>query len=466
MKKKIIIITSIIFLVGIVSSYKIHSFSAIKNYFSWETKEKIIKYLLPYKFINILENEITKKNEIIKNKNKIISSLINQEIFIFKNQKYLNDKRLKVKYFKNENFMNYGPRAYFAKDNRNLYLVSGTTQTYFTKIVDLDNEKSNERKIEFKKIPNNLTLLLGKDFIEENQTITKGVEIINENIFISLVKKDDNDCHTNSIFKAKLNSENLNFDLFFDTKMCLPYFDNSSGGNVSIYKSKNILMTIGDWVWADEDIFPTESGYSPQNKNDFLGKILSINLNNPDDINMMALGTRNSQGLFYDQINDLIFFSDHGPQGGDEINVIKPEYSLPNYGWPIASYGEHYGYPENKNTKKYLRAPLNKPHKKYNFVEPIKYFPNESPAVSQIIKSNKFGNHDDDIIVIYLATLGDTNYGSKSIFKYELNKDFSIKNEEIYSIGERIRDMIYLSEINKIILYLETSGSIAILENS
>ena len=83
--------------------------------------------------------------------------------------------------------------------------------------------------------------MLGKDFIEENQTITKGVEIINENIFISLVKKDDNDCHTNSIFKAKLNSENLNFDLFFDTKMCLPYFDNSSGGNVSIYKSEKIF---------------------------------------------------------------------------------------------------------------------------------------------------------------------------------------------------------------------------------
>ena len=69
--------------------------------------------------------------------------------------------------------MNYGPRAYFAKDNRNLYLVSGTTQTYFTKIVDLDNEKSNERKIEFKKVLNNLTLLLGKDFIEEIKLLQK-----------------------------------------------------------------------------------------------------------------------------------------------------------------------------------------------------------------------------------------------------------------------------------------------------
>ena len=70
------------------------------------------------------------------------------------------------------------------------------------------------------------------------------------------------------------------------------------------------------------------------------------------------MGTRNSQGMFYDKINDLIFFLDHGPQGSDEINVIKPEYKLPNFGWPIVSYGEHYGFPENKNIQKYKRARL------------------------------------------------------------------------------------------------------------
>ena len=34
----------------------------------------------------------------------------------------------------------------------------------------------------------------------------------------------------------------------------------------------------------------------------------------------------------------------------------------------------------------------------------------------------------------------------------------------MYVIDERVRDMIYLEQINKIIIYLETSGSIALLE--
>ena len=235
-------------------------------------------------------------------------------------------------------------------------------------------------------------------------------------------------------------------------------------GNIINYKDKKLLITIGDWVWANEEIFPIDSNLSPQDKDDYLGKILSIDLNNPKKVKIIAMGTRNSQGMFYDKINDLIFFSDHGPQGGDEINVIKPEYKLPNFGWPIVSYGEHYGFPENKNIQKYKRAPLKKSHIDYGFIEPLKYFSLASPAVSQIIKTNKFENYNDDSIIIYQATLGDTNYGSKSVFKFELNKKLEIINEEMYVINERVRDMIYLEQINKIILYLETSGSIALLE--
>ena len=48
-------------------------------------------------------------------------------------------------------------------------------------------------------------------------------------------------------------------------------------------------------------------------------------------------------------------------QKGDEINIIK---NLSNYTilWPISSYGEHYGHPEN-NSKLYKFAPLYKSHK-------------------------------------------------------------------------------------------------------
>ena len=45
------------------------------------------------------------------------------------------------------------------------------------------------------------------------------------------------------------------------------------------------------------------------------------------------------KGLAIDLEHDFIWEHEHGPQGGDEINLIKPGN---NYGWPILSYGINY----------------------------------------------------------------------------------------------------------------------------
>lgn len=50
-------------------------------------------------------------------------------------------------------------------------------------------------------------------------------------------------------------------------------------------------------------------------------------------------GNRNVQGLVYDESNDLIYATEHGPKGGDELNLIKKGA---NYGWPIITYGIGY----------------------------------------------------------------------------------------------------------------------------
>lgn len=52
-----------------------------------------------------------------------------------------------------------------------------------------------------------------------------------------------------------------------------------------------------------------------------------------------SLGHRNSQGLVLDEKGRL-WEHEHGPQGGDELNLIKPKL---NYGWPVITYGENYG---------------------------------------------------------------------------------------------------------------------------
>ena len=55
-----------------------------------------------------------------------------------------------------------------------------------------------------------------------------------------------------------------------------------------------------------------------------------------------SYGHRNPQGLVYDHHTKRLWEIEHGPRGGDEINLIKPGK---NYGWPVISYGKEYWGP-------------------------------------------------------------------------------------------------------------------------
>ena len=50
-------------------------------------------------------------------------------------------------------------------------------------------------------------------------------------------------------------------------------------------------------------------------------------------------GNRNAQGLAFQPETDVLWANEHGPQGGDELNILQPGK---NYGWPIATYGREY----------------------------------------------------------------------------------------------------------------------------
>jgi glucose/arabinose dehydrogenase/cytochrome c5 len=92
-----------------------------------------------------------------------------------------------------------------------------------------------------------------------------------------------------------------------------------------------------------------------QDKSSLKGKILrllddgSIPADNPftdqSDVRpeIYALGVRNPQGLIYDAERGVMFEAEHGPMGGDEVNIVQ---AGANYGWPVATYGASY------NTKK------------------------------------------------------------------------------------------------------------------
>ena len=136
---------------------------------------------------------------------------------------------------------------------------------------------------------------------------------------------------------------NLTFEKFFNFKECVnientdkfsnkKYFGGfQAGGRLGILNG-DLLLTIGDYrTWN-----------LPQNENSNFGKIIKINLESKES-EILSMGHRNPQGLLVINQN-LILSSEHGPNGGDEINLIKlNQQQIPNYGWAISSYGEHYG---------------------------------------------------------------------------------------------------------------------------
>ncbi|MEA2120245.1 PQQ-dependent sugar dehydrogenase [Halovibrio sp. HP20-50] len=52
-----------------------------------------------------------------------------------------------------------------------------------------------------------------------------------------------------------------------------------------------------------------------------------------------SYGHRNVQGLVFDADNQRLIAHEHGPRGGDEINIIEAGN---NYGWPISTGGVDY----------------------------------------------------------------------------------------------------------------------------
>ena len=81
-----------------------------------------------------------------------------------------------------------------------------------------------------------------------------------------------------------------------------------------------------------------------------------------------SYGHRNPQGLAFDSARQRLWLIEHGPRGGDEINVIKRGA---NYGWPVISYGKEYWGPIS----------VGEGTEKQGMEQPIKYYvPSIAPS--------------------------------------------------------------------------------------
>ncbi len=90
-----------------------------------------------------------------------------------------------------------------------------------------------------------------------------------------------------------------------------------------------------------------------------------------------SYGQRNPQGLTLNPFTGAIWETEHGPRGGDEINIIQPGR---NYGWPVISYGINYD-----------GKPITNISKKEGMEQPISYFiPSIAPSGLTFVNSDKY----------------------------------------------------------------------------
>ena len=149
----------------------------------------------------------------------------------------------------------------------------------------------------------------------------------------------------------------------------------------------------------------------------------------------ISTGHNNPQGITYDKEKDIIFSAEHGPQGGDEVNInLQPDNNttIKNFGWPISSYGEHYGYPDEDINYLYDMAPLYKSHKEHGFIEPLDYFV-PSIGISDI---QSYKNK------LFVASMGsNVDEGETTLYIYDLDKNNEIIKKNKIIFKQRIRDL-------------------------
>jgi len=134
---------------------------------------------------------------------------------------------------------------------------------------------------------------------------------------------------------------------------------NNKAENLEVIYSSDQFSIGSRIAWQDDSHFFLSIGVGgspypdpgPQNLSNVLGKIHrfmedgQIPADNPvfvgesGPISVWTYGHRNPQGFYIDPVTNTFYANEHGPLGGDELNIIEKGG---NYGWPLFSYGLNY----------------------------------------------------------------------------------------------------------------------------
>ena len=152
-----------------------------------------------------------------------------------------------------------------------------------------------------------------------------------------------------------------------------------------------------------------------------------------------SYGHRNPQGMAIEPKSGKIWTHEHGPRGGDEINIIQKSV---NYGWPVISYGINYdGTVLTKNTKmKGMEQPL------------LYWVPSIAPCGMTFVKGGRYKGWEGDLLV------GSLRF--KYVNRCKIVNDKIVKEEKLLKNIGRVRSVemspdgyIYVSVENPGLIY-------------
>lgn len=213
------------------------------------------------------------------------------------------------------------------------------------------------------------------------------------------------------------------------------YFSIGEGGSTTLggpkTNNKNAQDAKSDWGKIHRI---TEDGGIPKD-NPVIG-------DNENATTVYSYGHRNPQGLALHPKTGDIWSSEHGPRGGDELNIIKKGT---NYGWPFYSDGINYNGTNIPNG-----------HYEPGFTPPLyTWIPSIGTCGLTFVTGKKFHNWNGNLLVGGLA--------SHKLYRCVIDKDEVVAEYEVTGIKGRVRNVIQGPDEN-IYVSLENPGRIVKIE--
>jgi glucose/arabinose dehydrogenase len=139
------------------------------------------------------------------------------------------------------------------------------------------------------------------------------------------------------------------------------------------------------------------------------------------DRTIWSYGHRNPQGLAFYPGTDALYDVEHGPRGGDEVNLVRPGR---NYGWPVISYGMDYD-----------GSPIAEGTARPGMEQPVHFWvPSIAPCGMNFYSGTLFPKWKNHLFVASLAV--------EELHRLELDGDKVLADEVIFKGLGRIRHVI------------------------